>query len=205
MRDRLGAGSCVVIITPYILIGGTSSRFGRDKATFEFESETLAARAVRICEEAFPESRARFVSKASGKFLNREMIADVYPNRSAAGAIHAALAEVSTPWIFVLACDLPLVTSQLLRKLSGRIDGDHGCIVPVQPDGRWQPLCAFYRADMCLRIFETAISGDGQHPSLRSIAEAGQPRIVDFAEYSDLPDAYRLLTNVNTMGDLECI
>jgi len=193
-----------VNITPYILIGGRSSRFGQDKATFEFEGEMLAARAARICEEAFPGTKARFVSRTSGTFVDRVMIADIYPDRGGAGAVHAALTDARTPWIFVLACDLPFVTPEFVVKLSEYIDEISGCVVPVQPDGRWQPLCAFYRTDMCLRIFEMAISGHEQ-PSLRAIAKTAEPRIVEFGEYSDLPDAGRLLTNVNTIADLDRI
>jgi molybdopterin-guanine dinucleotide biosynthesis protein A len=193
-----------VNVTPYILIGGRSSRFGSDKAAFEFQGETLAARAARICEEAFPDSKARFVSTVSGTFLDREMIADIYPDRGAAGAVHAALADARTPWIFVLACDLPLVTPEFISKLKEFTDDEHACVVPVQPDGKWQPLCAFYRTDVCLRILETAISGDHQ-PSLRAIAQTTEPRVVEIGEYSDLPDAPRLLTNVNTVADLDGI
>ncbi len=192
-------------IAPYILIGGSSTRFGRDKATFEHEGEMLAARAMRVCEDAFPEARARFVSKTSGKFLDRKMIADVYPDRGAAGAIHAALARSLTPWIFVLACDLPSISPEFLRGLSEGIDDDHGCVIPVQPDGRWQPLCALYQIDKCLPTFEAAVSGDGIHSSLRAIAECTKPRIVEFTEYSNLPSAPRLLTNVNTIDDLKRI
>ena len=188
-------------VTPYILIGGRSTRFGSDKAAFEFQGETLAARAARICEEAFAGSKARFVSTVSGTFLDRVIIADVYRDRGAAGAVHAALADARTPWIFVLACDLPLVTPEFISQLREFTDEDHGCVIPVQTDGRWQPLCAFYRTDMCLRIFETAISGD-QQPSLRAIAQTAEPRVVEFGEYANPSDAHRLLTNVNTAADL---
>ena len=205
MRDRLGPRNGVVNITPYILIGGDSTRFGRDKATFEFDGEQLAARALRVCEEAFPDAKARFVSKEKGKFFDREMIPDVYPDRGAAGAIHAALADASTPWIFVLACDLPFVTSAFVAKLAAHIGDDNGCVIPIQKDGRWQPLCALYSVDMCLQPFEQAISGDGKHRSLRAIAGLCWPRTVEFAEYADVPDAHRLLTNANSTADLERI
>ena len=192
-------------ISPYILIGGRSSRFGRDKATFELNGETLAARALRVCEEAFPAAEARFVSRASGTLFDHVTIADIYPDRGAAGAIHAALADARTPWIFVLACDLPLVRPDFILELVEFIGDDCGCVVPVQSDGRWQPLSAFYRTEVCLRVFEMLVAGDGRNQSLRAIAESAKPRVVEFTEYSDLPDASRMLTNVNTIGDLDCI
>jgi len=40
-------------IEPFILVGGRSTRFGVDKATFEFEGETLAERAA-ICHSSLP-------------------------------------------------------------------------------------------------------------------------------------------------------
>ena len=194
------------MINPYILIGGASTRFGRDKATYEFEGEMLASRAVRIAEEAFPSARATFLSTTPGTFLNRRQIADVYPDRGAAGAIHAALADAASDgWIFVLACDLPLATSVFVVKLSEAIDEDHGCVIPVQADGRWQPLCALYHVNRCLQVFEKAIAGEGKHLSLRAIANSLEPRIVEYAEYESLPGSDRLLTNANSIGDLERI
>jgi len=193
-------------IQPYILIGGNSTRFETDKATFEFEGEMLGARAARVAEEALPKARARFVSKAPGTFLSRPMIADVFAERGAAGAIHAALADASTQWIFVLACDLPLATSDLISKLSTFIGDEYGCVVPVQTDGRWQPLCTFYQVEKCMRAFELAMTEvDRKQPSLRSIAQRVHPRLVDFSEYGSLPDAARLLMNANSIGDLDGI
>ncbi|MGD9631584.1 MAG: molybdenum cofactor guanylyltransferase [Pyrinomonadaceae bacterium] len=192
----------MIEVRPYILIGGRSSRFGRDKATFEFEGEILAARAARIAETAFEGTAAKFVSRTNGNFLDRAMIADVYPGRGAAGAIHAALADASTGWIFVLACDLPLVTPEFIRALYKLIDDEHGCVVPVQPDGRWQPLCAFYQAEICLETFENAAALTGKHPSLRAIAAAVRPSAVEFAAYSSLANSAELLKNLNTFSDL---
>ncbi len=189
----------------YILIGGNSTRFGCDKATFEFEGEMLAVRALRIVESAFSVSTAKFVSKASGGFLDRKTIGDVYPDRGPAGAIHAALADAKTPWIFVLACDLPFVRPEFIAKLSQHVHGDFGCVIPVQPDGRWQPLCAFYNVEKCLAAFEQVLAVGGRLPSLRSVAGGIVPRVVEFEEYENLPDAHNLLKNANTMADLDSI
>ena len=192
-------------ITPYILIGGKSTRFGHDKATFEFEGETLAERAARIFESAFPTSEAVFVGKTAGRFLGREMIADIYADRGAAGAIHAALSHSATDCIFVLACDLPFVTKEFVEILARAIDEDHGCVLPEQPDGRWQPLCALYQVAKCLQPFEKAVSSKGRHTSLHTLAEGVVPRVLKFAEYKHLPDPKRLLINANSIADLDGI
>jgi molybdopterin-guanine dinucleotide biosynthesis protein A len=192
-------------IKPYILIGGRSSRFGCDKATFEYNGETLAGRALRIVESAFPSTEGTFVSTNDGSFLGRPMIADIYPDRGAAGAIHAALNDASDGWIFVLACDLPNVTADLIQKLTNHINDEYGCVIPVQPDGQWQPLCGLYQVAKCLEAFEEAVSGRGRHASLRAIAESVGPHVVEFAEYAEMPDSQRLFMNVNSIADLTSI
>lgn len=192
-------------IKPYILIGGRSSRFGVDKATFEYDGETLAGRALRVIESAFPNSQATFVSRADGSFLDRRMIGDVYGDQGAAGAIHAAMADASDGWIFVLACDLPKVTPNLIGKLETHIDDENGCVIPVQPDGAWQPLCAFYQVAKCLEAFEKVVSGSGRHISLRVLAKGVRPRAVEFQEYAELPNSQRLFMNANSIADLASI
>lgn len=192
-------------IQPYILIGGNSTRFGVDKATFEFDGETLAGRSLRTVELAFPESQAKFVGKSNGRFLGREVVGDVYRERGAAGAIHAALNDAETDRIFVVACDLPLVSVEFVRFLDGLADGTNGCVIPIQSDGIWQPLCAAYNVAKCLQSFEKTVAIDGRHPSVRTTIGTLDPRIVEFDEYEFLEDSQRLLMNLNSVADLESI
>lgn len=189
----------------FILIGGRSSRFGSDKALFDLNGETLADRAARIAETALGPAQTTFVAANNGQFpsfTERRVISDIYPGRGPIGAIHAALANASAEWIFVLACDLPLVSSDLIRHLATLTAGDDGVVIPVQRESRWQPLCAFYRVAHCRKAFEMAARMDGQLPSLLSIIEPLVPRIVGFDEYQSLPNADKLLQNINTPDDL---
>ena len=146
-------------VDPYILIGGASRRFGRDKATFEFDGETLARRAVRVAESALVGSTATFVAASADQFASLsglKTIADTIPGLGAVGAVSTALAHASAEWTFVLACDLPFVAGRLIRFMASFAVDEYDAIVPVQPDGRWQPLCAFYRTKKCRYAFQPA-------------------------------------------------
>lgn len=192
-------------VAPYILIGGASRRFGRDKATFEFEGETLAARAVRVAENALADSTAIFIAAGGDQFdsLNqRRTISDTIPGLGAVGAVGTALTHASAEWTFVLACDLPFVSEGFIRLMASLTAAEYDVIVPVQPDGRWQPLCAFYRKTRCRDVFQHALRDRDNVPSLRSIVEGLNARIVTFAEYSTLDDAEYLLQNINERTDL---
>ncbi len=192
-------------IEPFVLIGGASKRFGRDKATFIFDGERLADRAARIAEAALGGVPCVFV--ASGLNANfqategRLVINDIGPGRGAIGAVHTALANAKSQWLFVLACDLPFVTSELISFLGRRISDGVNAVVPVQPDGRWQPLCAVYRVEPYLPVFERAVRTEGRLPSLRAtIGEIG----ADLVPADEIDENFdpAVLRNVNSPEDI---
>jgi molybdopterin-guanine dinucleotide biosynthesis protein A len=192
-------------ITPYILIGGRSRRFGRDKALYKFAGETLARRAVNVVETALGDVEARFVAARVDQFpqlSERRTIADVYPGRGAVGAVHAALTDAKTEWIFVMACDLPFITAEFIGLMRSEIVVDIEAVVPADREGRIQPLCGFYSVEACREVFEVGANGSGKTPSLLGLISGFRSRTLGFDEYRSLPGAERILQNVNTRDDL---
>jgi molybdopterin-guanine dinucleotide biosynthesis protein A len=184
----------------FILIGGRSSRFGTDKAFAEFEGETLAMKAAKTVEMAFPGIDARFVAASEGQFaqhgeaLLRTLVIDEKPGFGAWSALHAALFYSNAEWTLVLACDLPFVTADLLQTLAGEALNDVDAVVPRPPDGRLQPLCAIYRTKTVRNAVENAMQEGRRLRPLTSIFENVPTVIID----AD-PDVLR---NVNTPDDL---
>src|SRR6476659_6598378 len=103
----------------FILIGGRSSRLGTDKAFVELDGMTLAERAVANVQRGLSPQRITMVAGSSTQFATEAIIADVpfifdlYEGRGPLGGLHSALAYARTPWIFVLACDYPFVSTAL--------------------------------------------------------------------------------------------
>jgi molybdopterin-guanine dinucleotide biosynthesis protein A len=74
-------------------------------------------------------------------------------------------------------------------------------IVPIQPDGRPQPLCAVYRRDVNYEEVERLIA-TGEHTPRGLLAQV-RTRWVDSQELADLPGAEYFFLNVNTPADYE--
>ncbi len=70
-------------------------------------------------------------------------IDDAAPDRGPLGGLVAGLAAATWPRVLVLAVDLPRVDAELLRGLVAHATPDRG-VVPLDTDGRPEPLCAVY-------------------------------------------------------------
>jgi molybdopterin-guanine dinucleotide biosynthesis protein A len=97
-----------------------------------------------------------------------------------------------------VACDLPFVTGELFVRLAGQRE-NFEAVVPVQQDGRVQPLCALYRREPCLSRTEELIAAGERRP--RVLLDSVRARRVMFSELADLPGAELFFTNVNTPDD----
>lgn len=123
---------------------------------------------------------------------------DVYPQWGALGGLHAAIAACTREWAIVVACDLPFVTAALFTQLA-TMCMDHEAVVPLQDDGRPQPLAALYRIDPCLQRATQLIEAGRRRPL--DLLELVKTRWVAFEEIRNLDQAERFFVNINTPED----
>jgi molybdopterin-guanine dinucleotide biosynthesis protein A len=193
----------------YILIGGRSSRLGRDKATVDLGGQTLAQRAYQTVSEALPNSRVTFIAASEAQFAVQAILAggrfifDLVPGRGPLGGLNAALGDAQTPWIFVLACDFPFMTAELINLLGCMIDEQHSAVVAEQSDGRLQPLCAFYETTAARPIVQAIMDRPRVPPPLHEIVKELNPLIIGLDRYAELPGSNNLFLNVNNESELD--
>ena len=149
-------------VTGVILAGGQSQRMGRDKASLVLAGQTLVERIAAVLQPLFP---ALLIAGDRPDLARTDLpcVVDLYPG-SALGGLHAALRRAQTPFIFAVACDMPLVREDLVRAIAER-RGDCDVVVPRLPGG-FEPLFALYRKT-CLDPMEKML-------------EDGNFRIFDF-------------------------
>jgi molybdenum cofactor guanylyltransferase len=178
----------------FILAGGASSRMGTDKSQLPLEGQTFTE---RIAETLLKLTDAvSVVGRQVGSSL--PSVADVYPQWGALGGLHAALAACKREWAIVVACDLPFVTAELFSFL-GEERVDHEAVVPIQEDGRPQPLAALYRVEPCRERAVELIEAGRRRPL--DLLEAVKTRWVSFAEMRNLDQVQRFFVNINTPSD----
>lgn len=135
-----------VPLTGLVLCGGASRRMGVEKALLVFEGETLLERAaVALATIADPVFAATGNIGRLGPLAWTE-VADAPSSQPGAGplaGIVAGLRAAPHPLVAVLAVDLPYADAGLLRRLAAAWRGE-SAIVPIDADGRTQPLHAVY-------------------------------------------------------------
>lgn len=185
-------------IEGFILAGGASSRMGADKAHLRLGGQTLVERAAAalggVCGRISVVS-----SKPDAAAFGLPTVPDLFGGRGALGGLHAALAHASAEWAAVLSCDLPFVTAALFERLASLRGPDADAVAPLQPDGRPQPLCAFYARAACLPVIEELLRADELRP--RALLARVRTRWASFAELGGLENSGHFFKNVNTPED----
>ncbi len=138
-------------VTGIILAGGKSRRMGQDKALLQVNHQTLLRLTAQKIARVFHHKALVTGSEAKYQDLGWEIILDQYPGCGPLSGIQAALSQVKTPYIFVVACDMPCITTANIHRILNLID-DWDVIIPYR-NGHWEPLFALYRQS-CLKPIE---------------------------------------------------
>jgi molybdopterin-guanine dinucleotide biosynthesis protein A len=190
----------------YILVGGKSSRMKTNKARLRLGEETFAEYAFAALKK-ITDGRISFIIGAdqTKDFLPVDVsqITDIFPDKAAVGGIYTALTHSTNEWAVILACDYPFVTEDLfirLAEITNNVGEEISAVVPIQPDGRVQPLCAFYRVKTCLGVLDQLLKSD-KIPPVSRILENVSTRLIQFEELADLPGAENFFANINNPED----
>jgi molybdenum cofactor guanylyltransferase len=187
----------VFSLTAIVLAGGQSSRMGQDKPLLSVRGVPLLR---QVCDRALEVAQTVYVVTASGKYdlivpKDCRIIYEPLPTRGPLIAFSFALPSVETDWILLLACDLPLLTGEVMRQWATGLSTVSPEAIAWIPyvDQRWQSLCGFYRRSCGESLGEFIASGGN---SLQ--------KWLNDAQVEELPVRDpRVLFNCNTPEDLE--
>jgi len=187
----------------FILVGGASSRMGVNKANLLLNGKTT----VSLISEALRSvtSRVSVVgTSVEATSTGLPGVPDLHESWGPLGGIQAALHACKSELCLVIACDLPFVTGELfayLLQIECRATTPPAAVVPLQSDGRPQPLCAVYRKKSCLAAAEKSIAL-GEH-SPRAMLDKIETRYVNFNDLRDLSGSEHFFLNLNHPQDFE--
>ncbi len=168
---------------------------GRDKAQVEIggrpTATRIAALLAQLCEEVL------LVGGSAPPEAPGRRVEDLPGPRCGLRGLVSALAAAREQRVLVVACDLPLVSAELLLGLVAWPEAQ--AVVPVAAEGP-QPLCAVYRRESVLGVARPRL--EAGELALRGLLDALETAGIDGPRLARLdPDGTALL-NVNTPDEL---
>ena len=128
-----------------LLAGGDSRRMGRPKALLPVDGRTLVEHVAARLENEFAEflvSANEDIPMPPALAARARVVHDLHLNAGPLAGIEAGLAAAGQPVLVAVACDMPFVTPDLVRRLVAACGG-RDAAVPVA-GGRAEPACAAY-------------------------------------------------------------
>lgn len=142
-------------VTAVILAGGGSTRMKSNKALLPYSGELFIERIHRQLAAMFSDVILVTNTPELYRFLPCRTVSDIFPDLGSLAGIHAGLSHSRTPYIFVVACDMPHLNEGLIMRLVEGINGQD--VVMPESDGGLEPLHTIYGKG-CLPAMEEALS-----------------------------------------------
>ncbi len=191
------------LIKGVVLAGGKSKRMGSDKAVLSLGDKTWGEVALNRFRELGIDSALSVNSEQAVKwkslFPETTMVVDSMD--AAGGPLRGILsAHKAFPQndLFVTACDLPMITADLMRTLLADYQNhtsSYDYFAYSKDDV--EPLCAIYRYEALASLHSALSDGSLTQHCPRKIIKGGRTRILD------LPADHRQqLNNFNTAADI---
>ena len=182
-------------ITGIILAGGKSSRMGTDKGFLKLNGKTFVQHSI---DALTPLVSKIIIVSDHEKYdsLGYQRITDTVKNAGPVSGILSGLEASKTSYNFVLSCDIPLITTAVLKQLLSAYSPDK-TIIQAESNGKSMPLIAFYKTQV-KQVFKHYLEQNERR--LRVVVKACQFKTVPLND-----NQKRATLNINTKEELKHI
>ena len=182
-------------ITGIILAGGKSSRMGTDKGFLKLNGKTFVQHSI---DALTPLVSKIIIVSDHEKYdsLGYQRITDTVKNAGPVSGILSGLEASKTNYNFILSCDIPLITTAVLKQLLSAYSPDK-TIIQAESNGKSMPLIAFYKTQV-KQVFKHYLEQNERR--LRVVVKACQFKTVPLND-----NQKRATLNINTKEELKHI
>ena len=187
-------------VTGVLLAGGNSRRMGEDKRYLVVGEQTLLERGLAVLRSIFQEVLVVIAQDSLPLNVDARVVRDLVPDCGSLGGLYTGLTQATTPYIFVVACDMPFLDPAVITQFtSRRASAD---IVMAKLAARLHPMHALYGKG-CLPVLEQMIRA--RQLKIQEMLSHASLRVqyVTEADLLTIDPSGRSFQNVNTPADLE--
>jgi len=184
-----------------ILVGGEARRAGgQEKYFFEHRGETFIDRLINTLggtvDETIIVAKDKKQCRRFSHITDVTCITDIRRGMGPIGGLHAGALAAKGDTMFVVACDMPCISREVIEYLFSQID-NYDAVIPCWNRDMLEPLHAVYRRAPLLAYLEKHES-----LSLRAMVRCLNTRYVDIEGVKRIDPSLRTFTNINRIEDL---
>ena len=180
-----------------ILAGGQSSRMKTNKALIELNKKQMIEHIMATLEGIVDEIIIVTNDPADYLDFEAQLVTDLIPKRGPLSGIHAGLKASINQYAFVVACDMPFVSSTLIKFMLAQSTG-YDAVVP-KIENYYQPLHAVYSKVCIPHIEKTLLEGSFK---VTAFYEDINIKFIGEAQIKPLADINKVFFNINDSDDL---
>ena len=187
-------------VTGILLAGGKSRRMGEDKRYLVVGEQTLLERGLAVLHSIFQEVLVVIAQDSPPLDVGARVVRDLVPECGSLGGLYTGLVQATTPFIFVVACDMPFLDPAVITQFTSRRAAAD--IVMAKLAARLHPMHALY-GKRCLPVVEEMIRTRQLKIQEIVLRSSLLVRYVTEADLVAIDPTGRSFQNVNTPADLE--
>jgi len=189
-------------MTSIVLVGGRSSRFGREKHTEIVARKSLIERTIShlisLSAEILIVISNRQSRSSFSLYAEAKTVVDLYPAKGPLGGIYTGLVYSTSFHNLAVGCDMPFLNLDLLRYMID-LSPDFDVVMPRIGQLK-EPLHALY-AKNCLLPMERLLKGGNL--KIADFLDSVRVRYVEKDEIDRFDPEHLSFFNINTQADLE--
>jgi len=179
-------------ITGIILAGGKSSRIGSDKGFLLLKNKAFIQHIIEAMKPLVNE--IIIVSNNTDyDIFNLKRVNDLIKNAGPLAGIYTGLHHSKTENNLVLSCDVPLINTKTLEKLTDNIE-ENTDIIQLESNSKTMPLIALYKKQCESRFLELLQQGERR---LRFAVNQCNVKTIILN-----PELEKYTANINTLNNL---
>lgn len=184
--------------TAVILAGGKSSRMGFDKQFLEINKKRLMDEQILKLREQFEEIIVVSNKIDSYYDVNYKIVCDEIKEIGPLGGVHVGLKNAASKYIYITACDMPIINNDYIRFMKEKInDNVEACV--TKTGNRIEPFNGFYSVNLIHKIEELIYN---KHTSMFSLLSSINTIYIEESDAKKISGSLDMFTNLNDIKDL---
>ena len=190
-----------------MLAGGLGTRLGgREKALLSLNNGTFIGNTLqvldRVCDETIISFRDESQLRQFGTYVcGRKTVLDTISHAGPLAGMFEGFKEASGEYVFVVACDMPYLNSDVIDLLFRMAEG-HDAVVPVSTSGKKEPLHAVYKRVPMLYAMERSLR-EGDRFVMSPVMKMDDVLFPEAGDMNDIDKELMTFININTPQDLD--